>query len=122
MIAVDYAALAERADHTGESFCRLAELAERGDPLPPYPDGKWVDSKTAIDLLGCDYSHGLALLKDSSVGWVSRSLNNPNARRGRAGGLYRLADLERVQTIRRECKITLPSALRVFDALEEERI
>lgn len=122
MNGIDYHALAERSDRTGESFCRLAELAERGDRLPPIPDGEWVDSRTATDLLSADYGHGLALLKGSSVSWRSRSLKNPKARRGKAGGLYLVADLERVQTIRRQCRIGLQSALRVFDALKDGRI
>lgn len=92
-------------------------------PAMLEPDAEWmltVDAAKALSLttgalssLACDEPHFFAIRRKP------RSTAAPGKTGRGCGLLYSRADVEAVQRIRRECRLTVRSAIRVFAAMRE---
>lgn len=126
---IDYDNLARMADQHHVPFHKLCERAEMGKPLlnEDRQDSDWVNYKVAAGLLGSTYQ-GLASLFTYKceldywgIEWKTKSMVKPKGKRG-CGVLFKRADIIIVKNIQKGAGLSLISALRVFQAMEQGKI
>lgn len=111
---IDYNHLAEIAERTVWTFERLVVMAEKGEPLPRISDDTWMDLDEAADALGLVADGVRNQLNKSRVRWQSVSPLDPSNRQG-IGCLYLREDIALLVNVKKEARLSLPAAVRVFD-------
>ena len=128
---INYDELAEMAATYHLSFAGLCERAEKGLPLSGLlidETGTWATYQEAADILGCTKDNLGRLFTVHSmklpywgIEWKSRSLVNPNARRG-CGVYFNVNDLKLLRRIRNKAKISWIAACKVHQAMVRGKI
>jgi len=124
---VDYTKIASIAEQTGVSYDVLCQRAEKGERILVEPSDGWVDYKKAANLLSVEYTSLAGQLSQNceleyfGIEWKTLSIVKPKGKRG-CGVLFKKADIERVNEIRRGARLGLVAALRVFQAMKQGKI
>jgi len=127
---IDYDRLAEIADQQRVPFHKLCERAEKGLPLRNlvHQDDEWVDYRGAANILNVKYNSLAGQLSQNceleywGIEWKTRSVSGAREGKRGCGVLFKRADLVIVRNIKTHAHLSLISALKVFQAMEQGRI
>lgn len=98
---------------------KYSPVSPPAEPTRCDPTEVWVTSDKACDLLGLPSVD--ALSRSMELRRRSRSVHEGKSCRG-VGALFYRPDIERVNAIRRECRVGFSTACRVLAALRDGRI